>query len=146
MKKVIDLKKVIGIINEIYEDTSNIKILQDELEELLAVIDKTNLQYDRGKISKEIFNRDGKKFKKESLKLIKDINKAVSSDLNALNIINDDLAPQKIVKKTVKPIDKTIKRKINNKSKMSKTTGYETSQPVNVVDNNGNKQNQYQGN
>ena len=123
MKKVIDLKKILNIINKIYEDASNIKILQDEIEELLGAIDKINLEYNRGKISKEIFDRDEKKFKKESIKLIKIINKLVSSDLNSLNIINNDLTPQKLVK---------------NSSEVSNQID---TQPANIVDSDGNKQN-----
>jgi hypothetical protein len=130
MKKVIDLKRIISIINKIYENTSNVKILQDELEELLAVIDKTNLEYNRGKISKEIFDRDQKKFKKESVRFIKSINKFVNSDLNALNFINNTLNPPKTVKNESKTISQSIE-----------VTTQPDQQLVNNVGNDGNKQN-----
>ena len=96
MKKVVGMKKIINIVNKIYEDISNIKILQDELEELLSAIDKINLDYKRGKISKEIFVKDEKKFKRECVKLIKTINSFISSDLKNLSQIENELAPKKL--------------------------------------------------
>jgi len=96
MKKVIGMKKTINIVNKIYEDISNIKILQDELEELLSAIDKINIDYNRGKISKEIFDNDQKKFKRESVKIIKTINNLISSDLKNLSQIEEELTPKKL--------------------------------------------------
>ena len=90
------MKKIINIVNKIYEDISNIKILQDELEELLSAIDKINIDYNRGKISKEIFDNDQKKFKRESVKIIKTINNLISSDLKNLSQIEEELTPKKL--------------------------------------------------
>ena len=126
MKKVIDLKKIINFVNKVYEDISNIKIRQDELEELLGTIDKINLEYNRGKISKEIFDRDEKKFKKESVKLIKLINDILSSDLNCLSLIESELTPRKLAKDVSKVSSQPIPQIEKN---------------FNNVDNNGNQQN-----
>lgn len=128
MKKVIDLKKTINFVNKIYEDLSNIKIIQDELEELLSTIDKINLEYNRGKISKEIFDRDEKKFKKESVKIIKTVNELLSSDLNCLSLIESELTPRKITKNV---------SKVNNETQ----TTPQIEENVNNVDNYGNQQN-----
>lgn len=124
MKKIINLKKIINIINKIYEDISNVKILQDELEDLLDAIDKINLEYNKGKISKEVFERDSKKFKTESLNVIKKINKLLDSDLNGLSLIENEVAPKNLSK---------------NVSKITQTNV--NAQQVNVesVDNHGNQ-------
>ena len=132
MKKVIDLKKIIGIINKIHENTSNIKIFQDELEELLGVIDKNNLEYKSGKISKEIFDRDEKKFKKQSVRLIKNINKLVNSSLKILNVVNNEVAPQNLVKDESKVGNQNIENKVSNQTDQ---------QQISNVGNDGNKQN-----
>lgn len=108
MENIINLKKIIKVINKIYEDVTDIKILQDELEDLLNAIDKTNLEYKRGKISKEIFDRDSKKFKGESVKIIKNINDAVSSNLDGLNLIENEVNPKKLTKDTKKAIQPNI--------------------------------------
>ncbi|MEM5778317.1 MAG: hypothetical protein QXD43_02015 [Candidatus Aenigmatarchaeota archaeon] len=124
MKKIINLKKIINIINKIYEDISNVKILQDELEDLLDAIDKINLEYNKGKISKEVFERDGKKFKTESLNVIKKINKLLDSDLNGLTLIENEVAPKNLTKS----VSKITQTNVN-------------AQQVNVesVDNHGNQ-------
>ena len=142
MKKVIDLKKLINLVNKVYEDITDIEIFQDELEDILGSIDKINLEYNRGKISKEIFDRDGKKFKKESVKIIQNINKLVCSDLICLNLIKKEITPKKITtksKKTAKNPKKLTKEivKTDNQNKdMNQLND-------NKVDNNGNQQNLY---
>ena len=138
MKKVIDLKKLINLVNKVYEDITDIEIFQDELEDILDSIDKINLEYNRGKISKEIFDRDGKKFKKESVKIIQSINKLVSSDLICLNLIKKEITPKKITKpkKTAKS-PKKLKKEIVKNDQNKDTTQLNG----NSVGNNGNQQN-----
>lgn len=96
MKKMINLEKIRTCTRKIYEDSSSVKVLQEELEYMLSAIDKVNLEYNKGKISKEIFSIDEKKLKKESLSLIKKINKMVNNNLNCVKMIISEVSSQKI--------------------------------------------------
>jgi hypothetical protein len=139
MKRVIDLKKLINLVNTIYEDVTDIEISQNELEDILNSIDKINLEYNRGKISKEIFDRDGKKFKKESVKIIQDINKLVSSDLSCLNLIKKEITPKKITKSKKSAKSPKLTKKIVKIVNQNKDTAQLKND--NNVGNNGNQQN-----
>lgn len=99
MSKMISLEKIRSSARKIYENSSSIKVFQEELEDMLDAIDDINLEHNKGKISKEIFNSNEKKLKKESIKLIKRINKFVSVNLNLIKIMTDEITSQKIERK-----------------------------------------------
>lgn len=96
---MINLEKIRDTIRKIYEKSSDIKILQEELDNMLGTIDKNNLDYNNGKISKEIYESDYKKLKKESIGIIKKINKNIKSNLDFIKIIKEEIVPKKKRKK-----------------------------------------------
>jgi len=92
---MINLEKIRKIIRKIYENSTDIEVLQEELEDMLTAIDNLNLKYKSGKISKEDYNFSNKKFKKESLSLINKINKLVDLNLNLIKTISNEFLSQK---------------------------------------------------
>ncbi|RLI97857.1 MAG: hypothetical protein DRP00_03265, partial [Candidatus Aenigmatarchaeota archaeon] len=80
MKKI-NLEQIQEASRRIFEISSEIHLLQDELENLLSLIDKNSLEYQKGKISREVFESNEKRLKKESALRIKKINQLVREGL-----------------------------------------------------------------
>ena len=91
MSKLINLDKINKLNKKFYEKSSDIKILQEELEDMLTAIDGLNTDINKGKISKESFDSNEKKFKGQSLKLIKKINKIVNENLGCVKMISSEI-------------------------------------------------------
>ena len=98
MLKMINLEKIRAFTRKIYEDCSQIRIDQEELEDMISAIDKLNMEYNKGKISKDTFLSDEKKLKKESFNLIKNVNSLINSSIKTIELINKDMNSQKIIK------------------------------------------------
>ena len=98
MIKLINLEKLRNLNRKIYENCSEIMIGQEELENMLSAIDRVGVKYSGGRISKETFSSDSTKLKKESLKIIKKINRVVASSLRLVDSINKEISSQKIKK------------------------------------------------
>jgi hypothetical protein len=98
MIKLINLEKLRNLNKEIYGNCSDVKMRQEELEDMLSAIDNLGLKYSNGRISKETFSADDAKLKKESLKIVKSINRAIASSLKQVESIDKEIAAQKIKK------------------------------------------------
>lgn len=94
MKKI-ELNKIQELTKKIFEVSSEISLVQEELENLLSLIDKNSTEYQKGKISKEMFESNEKRLKKESALRIKKINNLVSEALKFLKIIEKEIKSQK---------------------------------------------------
>jgi TRAP-type uncharacterized transport system substrate-binding protein len=92
---MIELEKIHLLIRKIYENASAIKVLQIELEDMLGAIDKNNLEFTKGIISKGTYKSNERKLKKESVSLIKRINNNVDSSLNLIQLIKNELKSPK---------------------------------------------------
>jgi len=91
----IELNKIQDSTKKIFEACSEISLLQEELENLLSLIEKNSAEYQKGKISKEMFESNEKRLKKESALRIKKINKLVEDALKFLKIIEKEIKSQK---------------------------------------------------
>jgi len=91
-------------------------VLQEKLEDMLSAIDKNNLDFNRGKIPKEIFQSDDKKLRKEGAKLVKSINNLVNDILNYIKAIAEETNKIKRGK-----IEKKRKSKRTNEKKIDNT-------------------------
>ena len=114
--------KILEHATKIYENSSEIKILQEKLDDMLSAIDKVNLDYNKGKIPKEVFENDDKKLRRQSVELIKGINKLVNDNLFFLKSITDNalkLEKEKI-KKESKVQRKTKKKRVTEKINIQK--------------------------
>jgi hypothetical protein len=98
MIKVINLEKLRLLNKKIYEDCSDIKVNQDELDAMLSAIDLLNQKYGKGRISKDLFSSDERKLKKESLKLIKMIDGKIATTIKSADAINKEIESQRIRK------------------------------------------------
>jgi len=104
---------------KIYENSSEIKILQGKLDDMLSAIDKVNLNYNKGKIPKEVFENDDKKLRRQSVELIKNINKLVDDNLNFLKAITNEAL-------------KIEKEKIKDPKNQRKTKRKRTTEKINI--------------
>jgi len=84
---------------KIYENVLDVKILQEELESMLSSIDENNIEYENGKISKEIFEINNKRFREESVGIINKINGLLEANLGFIKSITKILTLRKKKKK-----------------------------------------------
>lgn len=98
MLKMINLEKIRIFTRKIYENCSQIRITQEELDDMLTAIDKLNIEYNKGKISKDTFSVDDKKLKKESFNLIKNMSNLINSSLKSIELINKEISSQRVIK------------------------------------------------
>jgi hypothetical protein len=112
-------EKILEHTTKIYENSSEIKILQEKLDDMLSAIDKVNLNYNKGKIPKEVFENDDKKLRRQSVELIKNINKLVDDNLNFLKAITNEAL-------------KIEKEKIKEPKNQRKTKRKRTTEKINI--------------
>jgi len=115
-------EKILEHTTKIYENSSEIKILQEKLDGMLSAIDKVNLDYNKGKIPKEVFENDDKKLRKQSVGLIMNINKLVNDNLIFLKAITNEalkIEKEKVKKEPKKQI-KAKKKKMTEKINIQK--------------------------
>ena len=74
--------------------SSEISLLQEELDDMLTVINQNFMDFKKGKISQVFFKSNEKKLKTRSLKLIKNINKLVESSSKHTDKINKEVKNQ----------------------------------------------------
>jgi Na+/phosphate symporter len=98
MRKI-NLEQIQKNTKEIHEISSQISLLQEELEDSLTAIDRNSLDYQKGKISKEVFESNEKKIKIESAKKIKRIGELITNGLKLLEKIKKEIQAQKLKKR-----------------------------------------------
>jgi hypothetical protein len=98
MMRMINLEKLRLLNKKVYEDCSDIKVKQEELDTMLSAIDALNQKYGMGKISKELFSSDEKKLKRESFNLIKLIDRKIAATIKNADAISQEIESQKIRK------------------------------------------------
>lgn len=97
MAKIINLGEIQENTKKFYEICSDISILQRELDEMLIAIEKNSADFGKGKISKDLFNYNEDRMKKESAKMIKKINDSIEITTSLINKINKEIESQKIL-------------------------------------------------
>jgi len=97
MAKIINLEEIQENTKKFYEICSDISMLQRELDEMLVAIEKNSADFGKGKISKDMFNYNEDRMKKESAKMIKKINDSVEITTSLINKINKEIVSQKVV-------------------------------------------------
>jgi hypothetical protein len=98
MIKPVNLEKLRVIARNIYENCSEIRLNQDELENMLTAIDRLGQKYEKGSISKDSFVSNDARLKRETLRMVKAINKNVASNLKLIDTMNREIASNKIKK------------------------------------------------
>ena len=107
---MINLKKVEDCVKKVYEGSFELSLLQQELENMLNAIDRNNMEFKKGKISRNAFKSNESKLKKKSIDIINNIKSLIKSNTEYLATIKRDVERQE-----------TKKGKINVNSKKGKT-------------------------
>lgn len=110
---MISLKKVEDCSRKIYEGSFELSLLQQELENMLNAIDRNNMEFEKGKISRNAFKSNESKLKKNSIEIIKNIKVLIKSNLDLLKSIRNDVEKQT----TTKPKSKGKKNADSKKNK-----------------------------
>ena len=66
--KMINLRQIENDTRRIYEDCFELSLLEEQLEDMLTALDKNNIEFERGKISRTAFKANERKLKKNSVK------------------------------------------------------------------------------
>jgi hypothetical protein len=119
MAKIINLEDVQKTTKKFYEICSDIGILQRELDEMLVAIEKNSADFQKGKISKDLFKYNEERMKKESAKMIKKINDSIDMTTSLMNRVNKEIESQKIIEEAKKK-DRISEIKKMKKSKPKK--------------------------
>jgi hypothetical protein len=129
MVKIIKIEEIQKDTKKFYETCSDISILQRELEEMLVAIEKNAEDFERGKISKDLFKYNEDKMKKESAGMIKKINDSINMGISIFNKINKEVESQKIIleNKSKENKKKAMLKKIKKKAKTKKVVKKEGS-------------------
>jgi len=118
---MVNTEQIQGYTKKIYQNALDVKIFQEELEDMLSSIDKNNIEFNNGKISKEIFEINNKRFREESLGLINKINELLGGNLSYIKLILDNLTYKKKKAKVKRHSQKNkiraIVRQLSNKKK-----------------------------
>lgn len=118
--KKLDLMFIQNRAKVLYEVSSSMSLAQERLEDMLTAIDSNNADYSSGRISKEVYEENDMKMKKESAKLIKKINSSVNESEKIVGKIIKELESQNIKVPKPKKQKPKIKEKIGVKKRKSK--------------------------
>lgn len=101
----IKIDQIFDDSRKIYEISSEVKMLQGDLENMLSAIEKNAVDFQKGKIPKEFFDPTEEKLKKESAILIKRINTLVETSLGLVSKIKAEAKLYEPVKKSKERAD-----------------------------------------
>ena len=100
---MIDLKKIEESSKQVYEDSFDISLLQEDLESKLDEIYQNNIVFQKGKLSKNAFRVNELQLKRESLLIIKAIKEKLKSNNILISAIKEEIrGKEKVKKKRVK--------------------------------------------
>jgi ribosome-binding ATPase YchF (GTP1/OBG family) len=117
MIRMINLKQIENDTRRIYEDCFELSLLEEQLEDMLTALDKNNIEFERGKISRTAFKANESKLKKNSVKIIKTIKELINSNMILIGNIEEDIENQggrRIKKKIMKKIKKVTEKVAKN--------------------------------
>jgi len=95
-KKPINVERIQQSTKKIYEMSSEISFLQEELDDMLSVINKNFMDYKKGKISHDFFRSNEKKLKTKSVSIISKINRLVEDSSRHNDKIVEEIKKQLI--------------------------------------------------
>jgi hypothetical protein len=91
---MIKLKQIEMDAKKFYEDSFELSLLQEQLEDMLTAIDKNNEEFESGKISKSAFKSNKGKLERSSVKIIKNIKSLINSNLALIKNISVEIEKQ----------------------------------------------------
>ena len=98
-KKIINLDLMNKLSKRVYEISSEISLLQEEMEDMLTAIDVNILEFKKGMISQQFFKSNERKLKRRTVALIKRINRLVKNAIGLTEKIAREIKSQRIEKK-----------------------------------------------
>jgi len=115
--KKLNLMFVQNTARVLYEVSSDVLLAQERLENMLSAIDANNAEYGKGEISKQMFEENDLRLKKESARLIKNINNSVGRNTKLLEKVIKELESQKIKLPKPRKQKPRIKEKVGLKKR-----------------------------
>lgn len=91
---MIDLKRIDDMARKIFENSFEVSLLQDELESMLNAIYRNNVEFEKGKLSRNAFKANETKMKKRSVEIIKSTKGLIKSNMDLLVNIKSDVEKQ----------------------------------------------------
>lgn len=95
---MINLKQIETDTKRVYENSFELILMQEELENMLIAIDKNNIVFEDGKISKNAFRSNQKNLQKNSVRVIKNIKTIIEATLIIIKNITEEIEIQQIKK------------------------------------------------
>jgi hypothetical protein len=111
---MINLKQIEIDTKRVYENSFELLLMQEELENMLIAIDKNNMAFEKGKISKNAFRNNEKKLQKNSVRVIKNIKNMIEASLIIIKNLIEEIEIQQIKKFPEKKLVKPKKIKVEN--------------------------------
>jgi hypothetical protein len=96
----IKIEQIFDDSRKIYEISSEVKMLQGDLENMLSAIEKNAVDFQKGKIPKEFFGPTEEKLKKDSAILIRRINALVETSMGLVGKMKAEVKLYEPVKKS----------------------------------------------
>lgn len=100
---MINLKKIEENSRKIFENSFELSLLQEELENMLNALYRNGRELEKGKISKNAFKSNETKLKKNSVVIIKNIKDLIKTNMNLLASMKKEVEGQDLKKKKSKP-------------------------------------------
>ena len=94
--KAINLERVQQSTKKIYEMSSEISFLQEELDDMLSVINRNFMDYKKGKISNDFFKSNERKLKEKSVRIINKINRLVGDSSKHIDKVVEEIKKQSL--------------------------------------------------
>jgi hypothetical protein len=91
---MIDLKKIEEMARNVFENSFEISILQDELDGMLNAIYRNSKEFERGSLSRNKFKANEKKLKTKSVSVIKEIKNLLKTNQDLLVNIKSEAEKQ----------------------------------------------------
>jgi hypothetical protein len=110
---MINLKQIENDTRRIYEDCFELSLLEEQLEDMLTALDKNNIEFERGKISRTAFKANESKLKKDSVRIIKIIKDLIKSNMIIIGNIEEEIQIQsgsRTKKMIMKKIEKVAEK------------------------------------
>ena len=106
---MINIKQIEKDTRRIYEECFELSLLEEQLEDMLTALDKNNIEFERGKLSRTAFKANESKLKKSSVSVIKNIKEIINSSTILIGNIEEEVQSQG-VKRTRKKSKKLMNK------------------------------------
>ena len=91
---MLNIRQIENDTKKIYDNSFELSLLQEQLDDMLTEIDKNNIEFEKGKISRTAFKSNEAKLKRSSVRLIKSIKKIISDNIILIGNVEEEVQLQ----------------------------------------------------